>query len=123
MHAPRPPVRGGQGEEWGQSLGSRGRHPHLSCNFPALGSRARASLCSSRTRLAIETGQGTLCLSEGWLEARIRHFTGSKPRTISQWASESLDESLAKGLQLEQAPLTGAKAHTVLSPVSPNTEH
>lgn len=97
MHAPRPPVRGGQGEEWGQSLGSRGRHPHLSCNFPALGSRARASLCSSRTRLAIETGQGTLCLSEGWLEARIRHFTGSKPRTISQWASESLDESLAKG--------------------------
>lgn len=64
-----------------------------------------------------------LCLSEGWLEARIRHFTGSKPHNISQWASKSLDESLAKGLRLEQAPLTGTKAHPVLSPVSPNTEH
>ena len=103
-----PSVRG-QGEEWGQSLGSRGRHPHLSCNFPALGSRARASLCSSRTRLAIETSQGTLCLSKGWLEARIRHFTGSKPRTISHWASESLDESLPRGCGLSRHLSLGQK--------------
>lgn len=74
--------------------------------LPALGCRARASLCSSWTRLAIETGLGTLCTSEGRLEARIRHFTGSNTRTRPPAASACPEGPLAMGLRFEQALLT-----------------
>ena len=93
-----PPV---QGKEWGQS--QRGRCSHLSCSFPALGSGARASLCFSRTRLAIETGLGTLRTSEGRLEARIRHFTGSETRPRPPAASACPEGPWAVGLRFEQA--------------------
>lgn len=96
------------GKEWGQS--QRGRHPHLSCSLPALGSRARASLCSLWTRLAIETGQGTRCTSKGRLETRIRHFTESKPRA----GPCSVEGAWLWGCSSEQE-----KARSVLSPNEP----